>query len=107
MRLIASEIITLHRPTPCEFRVHLRYKDAPEAEPGPFDEVLRRLGIRHEAQHLKILGAYVDLILVPEHDRVKETLKAIATKAAVIYQPAFFHACQIDGVDVAIVGTPD
>src|SRR5581483_3854527 len=107
MRLIASEIITLHRPTPCELRVHLRYKDAPEAEPGPFDEVLRRLGMRHEAQHLKTLGAYVDLSRVPEQDRVKETLKAIATKAAVIYQPAFVHACQIDGVDVAIVGTPD
>jgi len=108
MRLVASDIITLHRPSPCELRIYLRHNAAPEAAPGPFDEVLRRLGIRHEEQHLKTLGACpVDLSQVPEQDRITETQKAIAAQAPVIYQPAFLCSCQIEGIDVAIVGTPD
>jgi len=107
MRLVASDIITLHRPAPCELRVYLRHNGAPEAAPGPFDEVLRRLGIRHEEQHLKTLGAYVDLSRIPEQGRIKETQEAIASNAPVIYQPAFVCSCQLGGVNVAVVGTPD
>jgi predicted RecB family nuclease len=107
MRLLASDIIALHRPTPCELRIYLRHNGTPEAAPGPFDEVLRRLGMRHEEQHLNALGATVDLSRVREQERIQETLKSIAANAPVIYQPAFLHNCQIDGIDVTVVGTPD
>ena len=107
MRLIASDIITLHRPEVCELRIYLRQNAMPEAKPGPFEEVLRRLGIRHENQHLGTLGAYADLSKVPQAERILATQELIAEKTAVIYQPAFAHSCQLDGVDVVIVGTPD
>jgi hypothetical protein len=48
MRLTASDFMTYWRPSPCELRVFLHEKGEPEAEPGAFDEVMRRLGIRHE-----------------------------------------------------------
>src|SRR5438132_13978839 len=106
MKLVASDIITLHRHTPCELRIYLRHNGAPEAEPGPFDEVLRRLGMRHEQQHLSTLGAYVDLSHLPESDRTTATHKAIHEKALVIYQPVFAHAFLFNGVDVTVLGTP-
>ena len=52
MRLTASDFMTYWRPSSCELRVFLHEKGEPEAEPGAFDEVMRRLGIRHEQEHL-------------------------------------------------------
>lgn len=107
MRLIASDIITLHRPTPCELRIYLRQNGVAQAEPGPFEVVLRRLGMCHEEQHLTTLGPYADLSKVPQLERIAATQQLIAEKAVVIYQPAFAHTCLLDGIDVTIVGTPD
>src|SRR3954462_9213520 len=107
MRVIASEIITLHRPTPCELRIYLREHGAPEGESGPFEQLLRRMGIRHEQQHLQTLGLYADLSKIPQPERIDATKQLIAAKTGVIYQPAFAHSCEVDGVDVVIIGTPD
>lgn len=107
MRLVASDIITLYRPTLCDLRIYLRHNNAPEAEPGPFDQVLQRLGMRHEVQHLQTLGLYADLSNVPQAERISATKELMREKAVVIYQPAFAHLCQLDGVDVFVVGTPD
>jgi len=60
MRLTASDIVSLYRPTLCSNRVFLRQKGEPEGEPSAFDELLKRLGERHERQHLELLGAYED-----------------------------------------------
>jgi hypothetical protein len=56
MRLTPSDIVSLYRPTLCSNRVFLRQKGEPEAEPSAFEQVLRRLGIRHEQQHLRHLA---------------------------------------------------
>lgn len=107
IRLIASDIIALRRPTPCELRIYLRHQGAPEAESGPFEQLLRRMGTRHEQQHLQTLGLYADLSKIPPLERIETTKQLIAAKAGVIYQPAFAHSCELDGVDVVIIGTPD
>ena len=70
MRLTASDFMTYWRPSPCELRVFLHEKGEPEAEPGAFDEVMRRLGIRHEQEHLATLGPYLDLSNVQIDERV-------------------------------------
>jgi len=57
MQLSASDIVTLYRPSLCENRVLRRERGEPEAEPSAFAEVLHRLGLRHERQHLATLGA--------------------------------------------------
>jgi hypothetical protein len=77
----------------------LHEKGEPEAEPGAFDEVMRRLGIRHEREHLATLGPYLDLSTVPIDERVGRTLEAIARKVPVIYQPAFVVRHIIAGTD--------
>lgn len=107
MRLTASDFMTYWRPSPCELRVFLHEKGEPEAEPGAFDEVMRRLGIRHEQEHLATLGPYLDLGNVPIGERVGRTQEAIANKVPVIYQPAFSVRHRIAGTDVEIVGAPD
>ena len=83
MRLTASDFMTYWRPSLCELRVFLHEKGEPEAEPGPFDEVMRRLGIRHEQEHLATLGPYLDLSTVLLDERVGKTLEAIASKTPV------------------------
>jgi predicted RecB family nuclease len=107
MRLTASDFMTYWRPSPCELRVFLHEKGEPGAEPGPFDEVMRRLGIRHEQEHLATLKPYLDLSDVLIDERVGITLEAIANKVPVIYQPAFSVRHRIAGTDVEIVGAPD
>ena len=107
MRLTASDFMTYWRPSPCELRVFLHEKGEPEAEPGAFDEVMRRLGIRHEQEHLATLGAHLDLSSVLIDERVERTREAIASKVPVIYQPAFVVRHGIAGTDVEIVGAPD
>jgi hypothetical protein len=84
MRMTASDFATFYLPTPCELRVFLREKGEPEAEPSAFEEVMRRLGIRHEQEHLAILGPHLDLSNVLIEERVGKTLEAIADKVPLI-----------------------
>ncbi len=107
MRLTASDFMIYWRPSPCKLRVFLHEKGEPGAEPGAFDEVMRRLGIRHEQEHLATLGPYLDLGTVLLDERVGRTQEAIANKVPVIYQPAFCVRHRIAGTDVEIVGAPD
>jgi len=107
MRLTASDFMTYWQPSACELRVFLHERGEPEAEPGAFEEVMRRLGTRHEQEHLETLGPYLDLSNLLIDERVGKTLKAIANKVPVIYQPAFGVRQEIAGTDVEIVGVPD
>ena len=99
--------MTYWRPSACELRVFLHEKGEHRAEPGAFDEVMRRLGIRHEQEHLVTLGPYLDLSTVLIDERLGRTQDAIANKVPVIYQPAFSVRHRIAGTDVEIVGAPD
>ena len=106
MRLTATDFMTYWRPSLCELRVFLHEKGEPEAEPGAFDEVMGRLGIRHEQEHLATLGPYLNLSDVLIDERVRRTQEAIANKVPVIYQPAFLVRRTIAG-RIEIVGVPD
>jgi predicted RecB family nuclease len=107
MRLIASDLIVYYRPSKCDLRVFLRQKGDKEREPSIFDELLRRLGLTHEKQHLSALSPYVDLSCLSEKERIKQTIDAIAKKAAVLYQPMLLVKDTIAGTEVEIVGQPD
>jgi predicted RecB family nuclease len=107
MRLTASDFASCHRPTRCDLRVFLRHQREQEAEPGPYDIVLRRLGLRHERDHLATLGTFVNVSAASLEEQVKKTADSIETKVAVLYQPAFLATERICGTDVEIVGVPD
>jgi predicted RecB family nuclease len=107
MRLTASDIFSLYRPTACALRVYLREQRIPEAEPGVFEEILRTLGQRHEQSHLATLGAYEDLTDVSPDLRVQRTLESVRNRVPVIYQGEFACETTLDGTRVTLVGRPD
>jgi predicted RecB family nuclease len=107
MRLTASDFISNHRPTRCDLRVFLRQRQEQEAARGPYEEVLRRLGIRHERDHLETLGAYTDASDASFYEHVKLTADAIAQQNPVVYQAAFSVNTVLAGAEVEIVGVPD
>jgi hypothetical protein len=61
MRLTASNFVSYQRPTPCDLRVFLRHRNEEEIAPSPYDEVLHRLGLKHEKEHLATLGTFADM----------------------------------------------
>ena len=105
--MIASDFMTYYRPSLCEMRGFLRQQGEKEAEPSAFEQVLSRLGVQHEKEHLATLGTYVDLSGVTLGERVLRTLEAITNRVTVIYQPAFQVNTTISGTDVEIVGMFD
>src|SRR5271168_767574 len=107
MRMTASDFVSYRRPTRCDLRVFLRHHREEEVAPGPYDEVLRRLGLRHEKNHLATLGAFADVGDASLHEQVKKTAHAIAKKVSILYQPAFLANAVLGGTDVEIVGVPD
>jgi len=107
MRLTASDIIGLYRPTPCSLRVYLRENGVSEAQSSAFEEILRTLGQRHEQRHLATLGACENLSAIPPEERVQRTLDAIRNRAPVIYQGELALDSIISGTPVIIVGRPD
>jgi len=107
MRITASDFVSYRRPTRCDLRVFLRHQQEPEAEPGPYELVLRRLGLRHERTHLETLGTFADMTAASIDEHVGKTADAIERKVPVLYQPAFLAREKIGGTDVEIVGFPD
>jgi len=107
MRLTASDIVSLYRPTPCSLRLYLRDQGVEESEPSAFDQIIRTLGEVHEQKHLATLGAYEDISIVERVPRVSRTLEAIRGRVPVIYQAEFEYATTISGSPVVVVGRPD
>jgi predicted RecB family nuclease len=107
VRMTASDFVSYHRPTRCDLRVFLRNHGEEEVAAGPYDEVFRRLGVRHERNHLATLGAFADVSDTSLHEQAKKTADAIAKKAPILYQPAFLANAVFGGTDVEIVGIPD
>jgi predicted RecB family nuclease len=107
MRLTASDIFNLYRPTLCALRVYLCEQRIPEAEPGVFEEILQTLGQRHEQSHLATLGRYEDLSAVSPDQRVQRTLEALRNRVPVIYQGELACETTLDGNHVTVVGRPD
>jgi predicted RecB family nuclease len=107
MRLIASDFYTYYRPSECELRVYLRHKGINEASPGPYEEVIRRLGERHEKAHLASFPVYVDLSSGSIQERLRRTHEEVNRGAPVIYQGALSARVLIKREKCEIVGEPD
>ena len=77
MRLAASDFCTYYSPHRCERRLYLRTIGAPEDPESPYVEVLRRLGARHEREHLATLPHIVDLSRGGREERRELTVQAV------------------------------
>lgn len=107
MRFRASNSYDFYRPSKCARRVALRYRGVPEAEKSEFEELLFRLGERHEKTHLGTLSEVIDLSAGDHEARERDTLAAIRVGAPAIYQARFRAPIDLDGEMCEIVGEPD
>ena len=107
MLLKASDPYTLHNPSKCELRVYLRHQGEPEEPPGPYEEVLRVLGKRHEKSHLGSFATVLDLSSVSPAEREARTREEVGKGVPVIYQAGLKATTQFGSVDCEVVGEPD
>ncbi len=77
MRVTATDFYTYHRPSQCDLRIYLRHRGEEEAPPGPYEEVLRRLGERHERAHLATFSTVLDLSAETREERERRTQEAV------------------------------
>jgi predicted RecB family nuclease len=107
MRLSASDFYRAYRPSECDMRIYLHQKGVKPADPGPYEQVIERLGIRHERAHLACFSNVVDLSQGTWEERERDTLAAIEAGAPVIYQPLFKRNLLLAGKECELVGIPD
>ena len=77
MLLKAADPYSLHNPSRCERRVYLRHQGDLEEPPGPYEQVLRVLGDRHEKSHLGTFPKVVDLSKANPAEREQRTLEEV------------------------------
>lgn len=107
-RLTPSAIVGMYKPSVCELRSYYRLHGVEEeAEPSAFAELLRRLGERHEHDHLQTLGPFVDCGEGDEEARLRRTTEACANGVPVVYQGLLRTRHILNGVACEIVGAPD
>jgi predicted RecB family nuclease len=107
MTLTASDFYRAYRPSECDLRLYLHHRGVKAAEPGPFEEVIRRLGERHERARLGELAGVLNLGDGTLEDRQRRTLEAIRTGVAVIYQAVLMAVIRLGGRECTVVGIPD
>jgi hypothetical protein len=76
-----SDIVSPHRPSPCENRVLRRERGEPEAE-------LHRFCIRHDLEHLATLGPHLDLSSVALPGRFERTAGATLHREPILSDEA-------------------
>lgn len=98
-----SYFYNLYRPSKCDLRLYLQLKGVEPAPPSAFEQVLFRLGQRHEKNHLFTFPEFTDLTGEPS----ERTLKEIRKASPVIYQGELRAQVSVDGKVLDIVGIPD
>jgi len=61
IKLTASDLYSYFQPSPCPRRVYLKQIGKGEVPPSPYEEILIRLGEKHEASHLAGFAEWADL----------------------------------------------
>jgi predicted RecB family nuclease len=100
-------LVSYYRPSLCGLRLYLRYHGEREAEPGPYDLVIRRLGEIHERSHLASFPEYLDLSPVSEQERLVRTREAVREHVGVIYQAGLEARVALKGGEAQVSGRPD
>jgi predicted RecB family nuclease len=106
-RLVATDFFSLYRPSECELRVWLRQQGVEEAPPGPYAEVLMKLGQEHERRHLRRFPNHLDLGRGSLAERTEHTREAVHDGERVIYQGVLRATTRLADTVVEIVGVPD
>lgn len=108
MQLTPSDVYTHYRPSKCDLRVYLKAQGTIGAEPSPYEQVLRVLGLRHEQANLATFADVEDLSGIQDISAlVEKTKTAVAAGAPLIYQGMLNSILTIDGIECEVSGRPD
>lgn len=107
LRLSASDLYMYFQPSKCENRIYLKHIGKEEAPPGPYEQVLFRLGERHERSHLASFPEFVDLSEGTLEERAERTKKEIQQRAPVLYQSVLRSNYELKGEMYEVLGQPD
>lgn len=107
MHLSAASLHEYYRPTKCQLRVYLKAQRTPEDEPGPYEDVIRTLGQRHEQAHVDTLAPVVDLRDGELRVREARTKEAVTARTGPIYQPVLRGNATLEGTACTLIGIPD
>lgn len=98
-----SHFYSLYSPSSCELRLYLSYRGRPSSPPSAFEQILFRLGQRHERSHLASFPIVTDLT----GTSFDKTLEEIQKESPVIYQGELITQAHIDKTMIEVVGIPD
>jgi predicted RecB family nuclease len=87
----------------CDLRLYLQLKGVEPVPPSAFEQVLFRLGQRHEKNHLSTFPEFTDLTGQPS----ERTLEEIRKESPVIYQGELQTKVSVASQVFNIVGIPD
>src|SRR5689334_8375834 len=107
MNLAGSDFYRSYRPSECDLRLYLHHHGVKPVDPGPFEDVIRRLGERHERARLASFDDALNLSEGPLEDRRRRTIEAIQAASPVIYQPVLHATMRLGFRDCPVVGIPD
>jgi len=107
MRVPVQIIYNLFAPSYCEKRLYFAYNNVRALEPGPFEQLIYKLGLRHEENYLNSIGEYIDVSTGRIEDRIAVTKKYITDKMPVIYQGVLGENLMINNKHITVVGIPD
>ena len=103
LTLRPSHFYTLYSPSECKLRLYLNQKGVEAEPPGAFQQVLFRLGQRHEKSHLATFPTVSDLT----GKAYTTTVEELGKSPAVIYQGALRAQVGIGDQPIEVVGIPD
>lgn len=108
MKLISSDFHAYYRPYLCALRVYLQQQPAVEEAPaGPYEQVLQRLGERHEQAYLGTFPEFINLAAFPSQERITQTIQAVQERMPVLYQPLMRAGTKLKDTACEIWGEPD
>ncbi len=107
MRISAQIIYNLFAPSYCEKRLFFAYHKVKALEPGPFEQLIYKLGLRHEENYRRSLGQYADASAGNLKERRAITQKYITEKVPIIYQGVLYENLTINNRLITVVGIPD
>lgn len=103
--LTPSHFYRLHSPSYCGLRLYFSHYGVEPTPPGAFEQVIFKLGQRHEKNHLATFSVsdVSDLTGQP----IESTLDAIQRGSLVIYQGELGASTTLDGINIKLTGRPD
>lgn len=107
MRIPIQVIYNLFAPSYCEKRLYFAYNNVKALESGPFEQLIYKLGLRHEENYLNSIGECIDISIGRIEDRITATKKYIADKMPVIYQGVLCADLIVNNKPITLVGIPD